>query len=89
MNIAQCIQHIYPNAKVAVDFLVQDDSDGSGAYIAQWNLPEPQPTQAELAAAWEMVKNVSPAPSDSDRLKAVEDWILDQMLTQMMGGLSK
>lgn len=32
-----------------VDFVVRDD--GAGAYIEQWNLPEPQPTPAEIAAA--------------------------------------
>ena len=29
---------------------LQDDSDGRGAYIKQWNAAEPQPTEAELSA---------------------------------------
>lgn len=52
MNIALVIQHLYPTAKPLVDFWVRDDSDGNGPYIAAWNLPDPQPTQAELEAAW-------------------------------------
>lgn len=79
MNVSKSIQHIYPQARQLIDFIVQDDSDGNGPYIAQWNLPQPQPTQAELEAAWELVKNVSLPPSDSDRLKTVEDTIMALM----------
>ena len=32
-----------------VDFSLQDDGDG--AYIAQWNSDQPQPTEAEIEAA--------------------------------------
>ena len=32
-----------------VDFTLQDDGDG--AYIAQWNSDQPQPTEAEIEAA--------------------------------------
>lgn len=53
MNLAACILHIYPAAKQDVDFVVQDDSDGRGPYIAIWKLDAPQPTEAELQAAWE------------------------------------
>lgn len=34
-----------------VDFMAQDNSDGSGPFIAQWLSAEPQPTEAEIAAA--------------------------------------
>ena len=33
------------------DFILQDDSDGNGAYIAQWNSASPQPTEAEIETA--------------------------------------
>jgi len=33
------------------DFLLQDDSDGNGAYIARWNSASPQPTEAEIETA--------------------------------------
>ena len=32
------------------DVLLQDDSDGKGAYIKQWNLEIAQPTDAQLSA---------------------------------------
>jgi len=34
-----------------IDFILQDDSDGNGAYIAKWNSASPQPTEAEIEAA--------------------------------------
>ena len=34
-----------------VDFSLQDDSDGNGVYIAQWNSASPQPTEAEIETA--------------------------------------
>ena len=33
------------------DFTLQDASDGKGAYIAQWNSDQPQPTEAEIETA--------------------------------------
>ena len=42
------------NGVADVDFLkdvmLQDDSDGKGAYIKEWNLDISQPTDAQLAA---------------------------------------
>ena len=32
------------------DVMLQDDSDGNGAYIKEWNLSISQPTDAQLAA---------------------------------------
>ena len=32
------------------DVLLQDDSDGNGAYIKEWNLNIAQPTEAQLSA---------------------------------------
>jgi len=49
MNIANAVQHLYPSADPRQDYRVQDD--GSGAYIAAWNLPAAQPTQSQLQAA--------------------------------------
>lgn len=33
------------------DFILQNDSDGNGTYIAQWNSDQPQPTEAEIETA--------------------------------------
>ena len=42
------------NGVASVDFtkdvMLQDDSDGNGAYIKQWNLSISQPTDAQLSA---------------------------------------
>ena len=42
----------YVNAEVdfTKDVLLQDDSNGKGAYIKEWNLSIAQPTQAQLDA---------------------------------------
>jgi len=32
------------------DVILQDDSDGKGAYIKKWNVAEAQPTEAQLDA---------------------------------------
>ena len=34
-----------------VDFSLQDNGDGSGVFIKEWNSGSPQPTQAEIEAA--------------------------------------
>jgi hypothetical protein len=43
---------LYTNRKIdfSKDVLLQDDSDGNGAYIKEWNLDIPKPTQAQLDA---------------------------------------
>ena len=42
----------YVNAEVdfTTDVLLQDDSNGQGAYIKEWNLSIAQPTEAQLDA---------------------------------------
>lgn len=53
MILSIALQQLFPNADPMRDYIVQDDSDGNGPYIAQWNLPDKQPSEAELLAAWE------------------------------------
>jgi hypothetical protein len=40
------------------DVMLQDDSNGQGAYIAEWNLDIAQPTDAQLAS-YETVANTA------------------------------
>lgn len=80
MNITQAIVHIYPNAVPMKDFIVQDDSNGNGPYIKGWKYSQPQPTQQELEAAWELIKNTPPQPTIEERLQATEE-----VLTSLMG----
>ena len=43
---------LYANREINVrkDFLLQDNSDGKGVFIAEWNLDIPKPTMAQLDA---------------------------------------
>ena len=62
-----------------VDFLndvkLQDDSNGQGAYIAEWNLDIAQPTDEQLAS-YETVANTaeSNAQVDATRRAAYGSW---------------
>jgi len=49
MNLPNALQHLFPSADPTRDYVVQDDGDGPR--IAAWNLPDPQPTLAQLQAA--------------------------------------
>ena len=42
MNVANALLFLFPDADPLRDYRVQDD--GKGAYIAVWNLANPQPT---------------------------------------------
>ena len=50
MNIAICLDYLFPNSTRA-DWTVSND--GTGQKITMWNLPDPQPTNAELQSAWD------------------------------------
>jgi hypothetical protein len=43
---------LYANKEIDFrkDVILQDDSDGKGAYIKEWNLDIPKPTQSQLQA---------------------------------------
>ena len=49
----------------SVDVKLQDDSNGQGAYIAEWNLDIAQPTDAQLAS-YETVANTAEANAQVD-----------------------
>lgn len=73
MNIALSIIYLYPKANPMTDFIVQDDSDGKGPYIALWNLDKPQPTETELLSAWEAYQeaeaNKTPVLSEIEQVR--------------------
>ncbi|MEC0231277.1 XkdW family protein [Paenibacillus alba] len=71
MNIALAIMHLFPKANPMMDFIVQDDSDGNGAYIAQWNLEKPKPTEAELKAAWDDMQPTPEKALNDDRYSKI------------------
>ena len=43
---------LYVNKEIDIrkDFILQDNSDGKGAFIAEWNLDIPKPTEEQLNA---------------------------------------
>ena len=67
------------NGVSEVDFLndvkLQDDSNGQGAYIAEWNLDIAQPTDAQLAS-YETAANTaeSNAQVDATRVSQYGSW---------------
>jgi XkdW protein len=58
MKMPEAIKHIYPELRVNIDFGVGDLSDGNGAFIEFWNTDKPKPTQSQLDAAWEEIKDI-------------------------------
>ena len=63
------------NSVNEVDFLndvkLQDDSNGQGAYIAEWNLDIAQPTDAQLAS-YETAANTAEANATVDATRRNE-----------------
>jgi hypothetical protein len=59
----------------SVDVKLQDDSNGQGAYIKEWNLDIAQPTDAQLAS-YETVANTAEANAEVDatRRQAYGSW---------------
>ena len=45
-----CKANNVSNVDFTTDVMLQDDSDGNGAYIKEWNLDIAQPTDAQLSA---------------------------------------
>ncbi|MGO4269819.1 XkdW family protein [Paenibacillus sp. TAF58] len=72
MNIPQAIIHLFPQANPMLDFIVQDDSDGEGPYIAQWNMQEPLPTEEELQAAWAALQPTPDQVLEQTKLQHIE-----------------
>jgi hypothetical protein len=73
------IAYANANGVSEVDFLndvkLQDDSNGQGAYIAEWNLDIAQPTDEQLAS-YETAANTaeSNAQVDATRRQAYGSW---------------
>jgi len=63
------------NVDFLKDVMLQDDSNGQGAYIKEWNLNIAQPTDAQLAS-YETVANTAEANAqvDATRRQAYGSW---------------
>ena len=68
MHVASALLFLFPDADPLRDYRVQDD--GKGAYIAVWNLANPQPTPRQLQAASDAVDAArSQADSEAQALR--------------------
>ncbi|WP_274363703.1 XkdW family protein [Paenibacillus thermotolerans] len=73
MNKALAILFLYPNANPLVDFEVLDEGDGP--QLVRWEVKDengdivPEPTDAELFAAWEAYQANPPEPPETDAQK--------------------
>ena len=63
------------NVDFTSDVKLQDDSNGQGAYIAEWNLDIAQPTDEQLAS-YETVANTAEANAqvDATRISQYGSW---------------
>ena len=63
------------NVDFTTDVLLQDDSDGQGVYIKEWNLDIAKPTDEQLAT-YETVANTTEANAsvDNTRKQAYGSW---------------
>jgi len=70
-----CKANNVSNVDFSVDVKVQDDSNGQGVYIAEWNLDIAQPTDEQLAS-YETVANTAEANAqvDATRRQAYGSW---------------
>jgi hypothetical protein len=76
MNIPQVIMHLYPEAIPMKDFIVQDDSDGNGVYIAVWNIEDDIPTEEEMVDAWNEIQALpipEPPETDAEKIARLEE----------------
>ncbi len=70
MSLGRILAHLYPEADDSRDYIVRTAEDGE-AYIAEWNLDAPQPTEAELEAA--RLEAAKAARTDEFAARAIDD----------------
>ena len=70
-----CSANGVDNVDFTKDVMLQDDSNGQGAYIKEWNLDIAQPTDAQLAS-YETAANTaeSNAQVDATRVSQYGSW---------------
>ena len=64
------------------DVMLQDDSDGNGAYIKEWNLDIAQPTSAQLDS-YETAGNTAESNAQVDATRRAEYGTWNQQLDEM------
>lgn len=67
------MQQMYPNATPYVDYEVRDD--GEGQVITKWNLPHPQPTEADFENVWSGIGEKPEVLSYEKRIEELENMV--------------
>lgn len=62
------VRYLHPNVDFLKDVLLQDDSDGKGAYVVAWNLPGAPPTDKEIDAALALIDAPKPDKTKQEKL---------------------
>ena len=70
------------NVDFTSDVLLQDDSDGKGAYIKEWNLDIAKPTDEQLAS-YETAANTAESNAQVDATRRAEYGTWNQQLDEM------
>ena len=70
------------NVDFTTDVMLQDDSNGQGAYIAEWNLDIAQPTDAQLAT-YETAANTAEANATVDATRRNEYGDIGEQLDEI------
>jgi hypothetical protein len=68
------------------DFVLQDDSDGKGVYVKEWNSDKPQPSAEEMKTATDFIKAQEIAQEYAYNRKADYPPIGDQLDALWKGG---
>ena len=66
-----CSANGVDNVDFTKDVMLQDDSDGNGAYIKEWNLDIAQPTSAQLDS-YETAGNTAESNANVDATRRAE-----------------
>ena len=70
------------NVDFTTDVMLQDDSDGNGAYIKEWNLDIAQPTDAQLAT-YETAANTAESNATVDATRRNEYGDIGEQLDEI------
>ena len=71
--------HLGREVNFRTEVMLEDIADGKGPFIAQWNAPEPRPSEAELDAAESIADAVDEAQLVLDARKVAYGGIGDQL----------
>lgn len=67
MNIAESLKHIFPDIDILNDVRISNKA------IRSWNYSQPQPSEEELASAWEYLQSRK-AQAQSVKTSLLEAW---------------